>query len=130
MAGYSKTPLPQKLGVTRDSRAVVVNAPGTYEQLIGFPVQNNLVSNMDFIHFFTKDRKELEEIFEKLKKSITQNGMIWISWPKGKSGVATDLSENIIRDLGLKMGLVDVKVAAVDETWSGVKFVIPLKDRV
>lgn len=84
---------------------------------------------MDFIHFFTRSRLQLESEFPKLKGMLSRSGMLWISWPKSSSGLETDLSENIVRRAGLDSGLVDVKIVAVDETWSGLKFVFRLKDR-
>ena len=84
---------------------------------------------MDFIHLFVKDRKTLEKEFLKNKKLLKKDGMLWISWPKKSAKVATDLDENTIRNFGLKNGLVDVKVCAVNETWSGLKFMFRLKDR-
>ena len=84
---------------------------------------------LDFIQFFTRERKDLERRFPTLERALTPAGMLWISWPKKSSGVATDLTEDVIRTVGLAHGLVDVKVAAVDQVWSGLKFVRRLKDR-
>ena len=84
----------------------------------------------DLVHFFTNDEKELNNVLPKLKQEIVQNGAIWVSWPKKSAKVASTVSENMIRDVALKNGLVDIKVCAVDETWSGLKLVIPVKDRV
>jgi hypothetical protein len=86
-------------------------------------VVKELKGPIDFIHFFTKEKKELEDMFPILKKELSHDGMIWVSWPKGKPGIATDLSENVVREVGLKNQLVDVKVCAIDEIWSGLKFV-------
>jgi hypothetical protein len=83
----------------------------------------------DFIHFFTTQKSELEQTFSFLKNLLSKNGMLWISWPKRISGVNSDLGENIVREIGLKHGLVDIKVCAVDETWSALKFVFRIKDR-
>lgn len=85
--------------------------------------------NLDFVHIFVKTKKEFEKGFLASKKSMSINAMLWVSWPKRSSKVATDLDENIIRDFGLMNGLVDVKVCAVDEVWSGLKFVYRLEDR-
>lgn len=90
---------------------------------------HSLAGEHDMIHFFTKEKDELVKMFPKLKGAIKKNGMVWISWPKGTSKIATDLNENIIRDIGIKNSMVDVKVIAVDENWSGLKFVYKLKDR-
>jgi hypothetical protein len=133
-AGYSGKPLAQKLGIKGGHKMAVINAPENYEQILGALPENvvtiqSLDGPLDLVHFFTTERRELEDRFPALKQSIAKNGMLWISWPKGASGVKTDLNENIIREIGLKNGLVDVKVAAVDETWSGLKFVFRTEDR-
>jgi hypothetical protein len=96
---------------------------------LGFKAATELRPDLDFIQFFTKSRAELERQLPKLRKSIKQDGMIWISWPKKSSKVPTDLTEDIIRDTALALKLVDVKVCAVDETWSGLKLVIPVSER-
>jgi hypothetical protein len=132
-AGYSGTPLYKKLGIKSGQTAWFSGAPEGYNSellKIGpFAISRKLTPNLDFLHFFTSSRAELSREFPKLRTALKADGMIWISWPKKSSGVATDLDENIVRDLGLKAGLVDVKVCAVDETWSGLKFVFRLKDR-
>jgi len=92
-------------------------------------VNDNKKGGYDLVHFFAKSTKELSIILPGLKNEIVQNGMIWVSWPKKSAKIATDISENLIRDLGLSCGLVDIKVCAVDEEWSGLKFVIPVKSR-
>lgn len=91
--------------------------------------KTKLGGELDFIHLFVKDQKTFKKEFVQSKKCLKKDGMLWISWPKKSSKVETDLDENIIRDFGLNEGLVDVKVCAVDETWSGLKFVFRLKDR-
>jgi len=124
-AGYSGKPLLQKLGIKAGMKIHVVNAPQDYPVIVtgtGVPY--------DFIHFFSKERRELLKKFPELKKKLSQSGMLWISWPKGASKMPTDLSDNVVREIGLANGLVDVKVCAVDEIWSGLKFVYRLKDRV
>ncbi|HNP06444.1 MAG TPA: hypothetical protein PKN99_02405 [Cyclobacteriaceae bacterium] len=83
----------------------------------------------DFIHLFVKEKKRFGREFLKLKTELKKDGMLWVSWPKKSSKVASDLDENIIRDYGLANGLVDVKVCAVDEVWSGLKFMYRVKDR-
>jgi hypothetical protein len=92
-------------------------------------ITHTLSNNLDFIHYFTKDKKDLDSFFPQLAKAVKRDGMVWISWPKGASKIATDLNENSIRDIGLKNGMVDVKVIAVDENWSGLKFIYKVKDR-
>jgi hypothetical protein len=134
MEGYSGTPLIKKLGIKARHRMHVANAPdGYFDWLYPLPddldIYPKLSGQLDFIHLFVRDDKMFRSLFMKAKKCLRPAGMIWISWPKKSSKVATDLDENIIRDFGLSSGLVDVKVCAVNEIWSGLKFVIPLKDR-
>jgi hypothetical protein len=128
-AGYSGTPLPKKLGIKDGASAAILNGPPGYAKGLGVKSASELKSDLDFIQFFTKSRAELEKHLPRLRKSIKPDGMIWISWPKKSSKVETDLTEDIIRDTALALKLVDVKVCAVDETWSGLKLVIPVKDR-
>jgi hypothetical protein len=128
-AGYSGTPLPKKLGIKDDASAAILNAPPGYAKSLGLKAVTELTADLDFIQFFTKSRAELEKQLPRLRKSIKPDGMIWISWPKKSAKVATDITEDIIRDTALALKLVDVKVCAVDETWSGLKLVIPVKDR-
>lgn len=134
MAGYSGKALVVKLGIKKETRVVALGSPVAYEKLVGgipgeVKVSTSLRGAVDFIHFFTKFESELRSMFPKLKKSLVEDGMLWVSWPKGASKVATDLNENVVRKIGLEAGLVDVKVCAVDETWSGLKFVYRVKDR-
>jgi hypothetical protein len=134
MAGYSGTPLVKKLGIKEEALLLVQNSPKDYFKWIsplpkGVVVLDKPKGMLDFIHVFVKDKKDFQQAFVRLKKNLKTDGMLWVSWPKKSSGVATDLDENIIREFGLKEGLVDVKVCAVDETWSGLKFVVRLKDR-
>ena len=132
--GYSGTPLWKKLGFKTGFTARVLNAPDDYPELVsGLP--DGLVFSKkekplkDLIHFFTKSEMELKNQLPLLKNEIVQNGMIWVSWPKKASKVPTDVTEDVIRDFALQIGLVDVKVCAVDKVWSGLKLVIPIKDR-
>lgn len=134
MAGYSETPLQKKLGLKSGTSVFIQNAPPHYFDWISpLPadvlVKRTAVKELDFIHTFVKDQKEFKKLFVANKKNLKKDGMMWISWPKKSSGVTTDLDENFIRDFGLQAGLVDVKVCAVDETWSGLKFVYRVKDR-
>ena len=111
----------------------VVNAPEYYFDLFtDMPDNVDTASGQkkDIIHFFTKNEAELRSLLPKLKHEIVQNGMIWVSWPKKSSSVVSNVSENMIRDLALSIGLLDIKVCAVDDVWSGLKLVIPVKDRV
>lgn len=134
MAGYSGKPLVEKLGVKSGMRCIFLNAPENYSKTLGPLPQNVMVitklqGSFDFIQAFHTEKKNLGKRFPLLKKRLASNGMLWISWPKGASGVTTDLNENVVREMGLDIGLVDVKVCAVDEIWSGLKFVYRLHDR-
>jgi hypothetical protein len=134
-AGYSNTPLAKKLGIKEGFHIKLVNPPDYYFDLFtDLPVNLNLTDDKiirkDFIHFFTKEEKEFTAMLPDLNKQLVPNGMIWVSWPKKASKVVTDITEDTIRNYALKIGLVDIKVCAVDEIWSGLKLVIPVKDRV
>lgn len=133
--GYSGTPLAKKLGIRSGQRIRLYYPPEKYfdffkdlpEDIIPL---NEGDSNIDFVHYFATEADKLNEDFPKLRKEIAQKGMIWISWPKKSSIVETDVDSNVVRSLGLKHGLVDIKVCSVNETWSALKFVIPVKDRL
>jgi hypothetical protein len=123
-AGYSKRPLAEKLGIKAGFIKAIIEAPRGFENLIGtsdFDTELNLDA-YDYLHFFTASTLALETIFPILAKRLNQGGILWISWPKKASGKQTDLGENMVRVLGLATGLVDVKVCAIDEVWSGLKF--------
>lgn len=131
--GYSGTPLAKKLGIKEGFRISLFHQPEYYFNLFtDFPNDVKIINNktkVDFIHYFTKEEKRLVKDIRQLKNQIEQNGMIWISWPKKPSKVETDVTEDTVRNLALKNGLVDIKVCAVDEIWSALKLVIPVKDR-
>jgi len=133
VAGYSGTPLHKKLGIKPGQRAWFSGAPTGYDQELhkagDFTIVSRLARNLDFLHFFTASRELLKRELPKLRQAMSSKGMLWISWPKKSSGAPTDLNENIVREIGLKIGLVDVKVCAIDEVWSGLKFVVRLSDR-
>jgi hypothetical protein len=134
MTGYSKTPLIRKLGIKPGFQIALLNAPDDYLDTLGalpdgVTILSGLRDSLDLVQFFTRDRAELDEQFPVLKQAIKTGGALWISWPKRASRIPTDLDENVIREIGLKHGLVDVKVCAVDEVWSGLKFVYRLEDR-
>ena len=134
MAGYSGTPLPKKLGIKDGQRVALMAAPASVktelkDALGKCEVAAKPVAPLDFVMLFVKTQADLKKEFAALAKKLAPAGMIWISWPKKSSGVASDLDENIVREIGLQVGLVDVKVCAVDEVWSGLKFVIRVKDR-
>lgn len=129
MAGYSGTPLARKLGFKSGSRVRVSHPPDNYDKLVTPRPDDVLIStsirqDIDIWHFFTKSAAELERQLPKMQDAIRQDGMIWVSWPKKASRVATDLTEDVVRELALALKLVDVKVCAVDDTWSGLKLVI------
>jgi len=133
-AGYSGTPLAKKLGIKDDFHIDLINAPEYYLCLFtdlpaNLYFENDKDSKVDLIHFFTKSREEYKSILPQLKTRIKPNGSIWVSWPKKASKVPTDITEDIIRNFALQIRLVDIKVCAVDEIWSGLKLVIPVKDR-
>ncbi len=150
--GYSKRSLVKKLGIKEGFTVILINQPVNYMALLEPLPENCKIhyssskgesphrevldfartikkSKVDFIQFFTTDKKEFQKSFPKLKQSLVPNGSLWISWPKTGSKIPTNLNENVIRDIGLENGLVDVKVIAVDEIWSGLKFIYRLKDR-
>ncbi|MFV0268034.1 MAG: hypothetical protein ACK5HT_12965 [Draconibacterium sp.] len=132
--GYSGTPLAKKLGIKKGFKIKIVEAPEYYFNLFSeLPADLTRVEDQetkkDFIHYFAKSSSQLAKDIKRLKQEILQNGIIWVSWPKKTAKVESDLDGNIVREIGLKNGLVDTKVCAVDETWSGLKFVIPLKER-
>ena len=134
MAGYSSTPLAKKLGIKSGFIIRLINPPAHYFSLFTDWPEDVIQSaktkdKKDFIHYFTTSAEKLSRDMKLLKDEIKPTGMIWISWPKKSSKVVTDITENLVRETGLKSGLVDVKVCAVDETWSALKFVIRLKDR-
>jgi hypothetical protein len=118
----------QKLGIQPGFRIFVAGAPAGYETIVGeLPAQTNVVGRLngalDLIHIFASDRKALADKLAVYRDAIKPDGMIWISWPKKASGVPTDYADNVVRDVALPLGLVDVKVCAIDTTWSGLKFV-------
>ena len=133
-SGYSGTPLEKKLGLKAGMTARLIQQPAHYFNLFSHPLNGvTFVEDegqpKDFIHFFSKLASELESMLPLLKPEIRENGCIWVSWPKKASKVPTDVTEDLIRELALSLGLVDVKVCAVDTTWSALKLVIPLKKR-
>ena len=134
MAGYSGTPLVKKLGIKEGSRVALVNAPRDFEATLSELPDNvtfmkSTTKSLDLILFFVLSERMLTKDFAKLAARLTSNGMIWIAWPKKSSGVTTDLTFERVQRIGLDAGLVDVKICAIDDTWSGLKFVYRLKDR-
>lgn len=134
MAGYSKTPLVKKLGIKAGDRVAFVHAPEHYLDLLGeLPNAVDILTLADaplnFIHAFYTESEHLLTEFPQLKAALTKDGLVWISWYKKAAKMDTDLTGDSVRQMGLDAGLVDVKVAAVDEQWSGLKFVYRLEDR-
>ncbi len=133
-AGYSTVPLAKKLGIKSMSTIRVLNAPEYYYELFS-DLPDDLkevirgTQKVDFLHYFTMNRNYLKKDIRKLKSAIKKEGIIWVSWPKKASGIITDIDENFIREIALENGLVDVKVCAIDDIWSGLKLVIPVKSR-
>lgn len=130
MAGYSGTPLWKKLGYKTGMSAYVQGEPSNYISLLTLPADVVVTwlprakSDMEFVHLFATSASQLKSKLESVRKRIVPGGVIWVSWPKKSSGVTSDITEDTIRDLALPIGLVDVKVCAVDEVWSGLKLVI------
>ena len=134
MAGYSGTPLATKLGIKPGARVALVRAPNGFEHELdplpdGVRLRTQARSTQDVVLFFATRVAELERRFDGLARAIAPNGGLWIAWPKRTSNVATDLRESVVRDVGLTHGLVDNKVCAVDDTWSGLRFVYRVSDR-
>jgi hypothetical protein len=134
MAGYSSTPLAKKLGIKEGFKIRLVNPPDHYFELFTDLPKNIIVSTdkktkKNLIHFFAKKLSDIQKEIAFLKNEIEQDGIIWISWYKKASKIPTDVTEDLIRETALSNGLVDIKVCAIDETWSGLKLVIPVKNR-
>ena len=132
--GYSGTPLAKKLGIKEGFKIRVVDQPDYYFDLFTdlpetLTILKDKKTKKNLIHYFTKSAAGLRKDIVALRNEIEPNGMIWISWPKKASKITTDITEDTIRELALTNGLVDIKVCAVDEVWSGLKLVIPVKDR-
>jgi hypothetical protein len=134
MAGYSATPLAKKLGIKEGSRIALINAPKDFQSTLGeLPRRVDFIERpskaLDIILLFVLTERTLARDFARFAAKLSANGMIWIAWPKKNSGVSTDLSFERVQRIGLNAGLVDVKICAIDDTWSGLKFVYRLKDR-
>ena len=133
MPGYSGTPLPKKLGIKAGLRVHLLEAPSEVRDELRQALAECTVSPqrnaLDFVMLFTKSRAKLRKEFSAMAKLLAPAGMLWVSWPKKSSGVVTDVDENVVREIGLDAGLVDVKVCAVTNVWSGLKFVRRIKDR-
>jgi len=132
MAGYSGTPLVKKIGIKPGHRIAVLNPPQGFEKELA-PLPEGVVNAdgapLDVAILFAASQAALEKSLGKLARKLAPAGMLWVAWPKMTSGVSTDLKEGLVQKIGLAAGLVDIKVCAVNEVWSGLKFVIPVKDR-
>jgi hypothetical protein len=129
MAGYSGTPLWKKLGIKAGYRVRTTHAPTNYLQLLGespdkVTISSRITRNIQIWHLFTASYKELQAVLPGMLQTIDVDGMIWVSWPKKASGRPSTVTEDSIREIALPLGLVDIKVCAVDETWSGLKLVV------
>jgi hypothetical protein len=132
--GYSGTPLPRKLGIKEGARMALIAAPDSFDATLGalpdgVRVRRQVRGPLDVIVFFTTSRSDLERRIEKLRAALDPAGRLWVGWPKRASGVATDVTEDVVRAIALEHRLVDNKVAALDATWSGLQLVIRLVDR-
>jgi hypothetical protein len=135
MSGYSGKPLVQKLGIKPGFCIFAAGAPAAYADIVGkLPAQVTLVARLrgaiDMIHVFATEAAALGDKLPVYRDAIKPDGVVWVSWPKKSSGVATDLTDHVVRETALRLGLVDIKVCAIDETWSGLKFVIPRDQRI
>ncbi len=131
-AGYSGTPLLQKLGIKEGSKVQLLNAPDNYFDLLERDIKKQLCKKNelpDFVHLFAKNKKVFEKGIQKILRNMTPTTVIWVSWYKKSAGIATDLTESNIRSYILQNNLVDVKVCAVSEAWSGLKVVVPVAKR-
>jgi len=134
MAGYSGKNVVQKLGIKPGFCIFVEGAPAAYGEIVGplpadVTLAARLKASLDMAHVFATQAAVLRKKLPACRDAIAPDGMVWVSWPKKSSGVATDVTENVVRDTALSLGLVDIKVCAIDDTWSGLKLVIPLKQR-
>jgi hypothetical protein len=128
-AGYSGTPLPKKLGIKPESRVLLLNAPDGFE-LDGVKVARRATGLADVILSFHTERRDLEQRIPVLRERMLQNGRLWIAWPKKSAQLETDITENVVREIALANALVDNKVAAISDIWSGLQLVIRVKDRL
>lgn len=140
MSPYSATPLLKKLGYKRGQRACLIAAPPEIPDLLAFDgvAERRLIAPdaldgetgpFDLVHLFVTEAAVLTEALAHLRPRLAMDGMLWVSWPKKASKRATDVSETVVRAAGLAAGLVDIKICAVDATWSGLKFVVPRANR-
>lgn len=128
MAGYSGTPLAQKLGIKPGATLYLENVPKDYPSK-GATVAKSVTQKVDIVHLFTKSAAELDAKLRRFRDRIRDDAVIWVSWPKKASKVPTDITEDTIREVALPLGYVDIKVCAVDDVWSGLKLVIRRENR-
>ena len=128
MAGYSGTPLAKKLGIGEDMTVVIVGEPKAYRNLLDLPNSVTFASTLnkktDLVHHFTAKKTELAKALKSYRAKLKPDATVWVSWPKKASKVPTDITEDVVREVALPLGFVDVKVCAIDETWSGLKLVV------
>jgi DUF3052 family protein len=133
VAGYSGTPLEQKLGIKPGTRLAVIGAPPHFAEGLELPpgaaIAARLGARVDMVVFFTVARHDLARRLATLGRAVAPDGMVWVAWPKKASKVSTDVTEDIVREVALPLGLVDTKVCAIDDTWSGLKLVWRLSER-
>jgi hypothetical protein len=128
-AGYSGTPLPQKLGIKPGMTLHVVDAPMDYATLIAplgrkVAFATRLSKDVELLHAFVTRRDRLEDVLDRARAGLASDAILWVSWPKKSAGLASELTEDTVREMALPLGFVDVKVCAVDDTWSGLKLVV------
>jgi hypothetical protein len=134
MAGYSRTPLQQKLGIKPDMNVVIINSPRNYRRLLGtipdsVTFSDRFKPDSSFVHVFIKTRSELERRLRVLREKIADTGTVWVSWPKRSSAVPTDVTEDVIRAVALPLGFIDIKVCAIDKIWSALKLMVRRTNR-
>jgi hypothetical protein len=134
MAGYAGTPLPQKLGIKPGLTLITINAPTNYRRLLGtisedLTFSDRLKVGSSFVHVFITKRSELAKRLSVLRQKIVDTGTVWVSWPKRSAGKPTDVTESVVRAVALPLGFIDVKVCAIDETWSGLKLMVRRENR-
>lgn len=129
MAGYSGTPLAKKLGIKEQTSVVAVDAPNGYRRLLeplpaAVRFSSKIDKTTDIVHVFSTEKSQLSRELVSYRKKLGPNAAIWVSWPKKSAKVPTDITEDVVRELALPLGFVDIKVCAVDEVWSGLKLVV------
>jgi hypothetical protein len=129
MAGYSGPPLAQKLGIVAGTRVLLAGSPADYRKTLGplppdVHIESQLAASVDIAHLFTAERATLEKSLAAFRRTLRPTAVVWVSWPKQSSGVATEITEDTVRKVALPMGFVDVKVCAIDDVWSGLKLVV------